>query len=293
MKKIIFLVLTAILLFSPFNNSFASDTSSRLKGRILLQVESHGEAWYVNPSNSQRYFLEKPADAFQIMRELGLGISNKDFNLFNELAPSRLSGKILLKVEDSGKAYYVNPVNLKMYFLGNPTDAFNIMRNLGLGITNENLGMISVSQLSTDWLPFKSSYFTLSFKIPSGFEVKEAQNHILIAKSPYYTVDIGGDNSFLYLIRYDERNTRESILASYKKSLKNWKESQVIIDGSLFLAIKGTDIGGFEGDSAGRIIAVFFDASWLQIMERPANKDQDFDPIAIGNEILATFKFSK
>jgi len=148
-------------------------------------------------------------------------------------------------------------------------------------------------RFSTDWLPFSSSYFTLSFKFPSGFEVKEAQNHILIAKSPYYTVDIGGNNSFLYLNRYDERNTRESMIAYYKKSLKNWKESQIIVDGSSFLTIKGTDIGGFEGDSAGRIMAVFFDASWLRIMERPLNKDQDFDPIAIGNEILATFKFSK
>lgn len=146
MKNIVYFILTAVLLLAPFNKSFASDISSRLRGRIILQVESRGEAWYVNPDNEKRYFLGRPADAFQVMRELGLGISNKDFNSFNEIAPNRLSGKILLKVEDSGKAYYINPVNLKMYFLGSPADAFNVMRSLGLGITNKDLETIPTFQ---------------------------------------------------------------------------------------------------------------------------------------------------
>jgi len=159
--------------------------------------------------------------------------------------------------------------------------------------SNQNNNNSVQEQINTDWAPFKSSYFTLSFKVPSGFEVKEAQNYILVARSPYYTTDIGSDNAFLYIKRYDELKTRENMIASYKKSLKNWRESQVVIDGASFLAIEGTDIGSFEGDSAGQIMVVFFNASWLQIMERPANKDQDFDPIVIGNEILETFKFSK
>ena len=45
-------------------------------GKIYLQVESHGEAWYVNPVDGLRYYLGRPADAFNIMREFGLGISN-------------------------------------------------------------------------------------------------------------------------------------------------------------------------------------------------------------------------
>jgi len=35
-----------------------------------LQVEGHGEAWYVNTGDGQRYFLGKPADAFRIMRSV-------------------------------------------------------------------------------------------------------------------------------------------------------------------------------------------------------------------------------
>ncbi|MFH1522574.1 MAG: CARDB domain-containing protein [Patescibacteria group bacterium] len=49
-------------------------------GKIFLQVERNGEAWYINPADSKRYFLGRPADAFSVMRNLGLGISNNNFD---------------------------------------------------------------------------------------------------------------------------------------------------------------------------------------------------------------------
>ena len=58
----------------------ASALAARLAGMILLQVEEKGEAWYVNPKNKQRYYLGRPADAFAIMRSLGLGITNADLS---------------------------------------------------------------------------------------------------------------------------------------------------------------------------------------------------------------------
>ncbi len=143
MKKII-TILCCILFLLPLLFTDASDLSSSLKGRILLQVEDNGEAWYVEPDTQKRAFLGRPDDAFRIMRELGLGVSEKDFNSFGEKAPTRLSGRILLRVEANGEAYYVNPVDLKMHFLGRPADAFQVMRNLGLGITNENLNKVSI-----------------------------------------------------------------------------------------------------------------------------------------------------
>jgi len=119
--------------------------SNRLSGRILLQVEAKGEAWYVNPLNTDKYYLGRPADAFGIMRNLGLGINNRSYNSFNGIAPARLAGRILINVDDFGRAYYVNPVDLRMHYLGRPADAFNVMRNLGLGITNANLRQITVN----------------------------------------------------------------------------------------------------------------------------------------------------
>ncbi len=58
-----------------FDNSFTINQ----KGKIFLQVENNGEAWYINPNDNKRYFLGRPADAFNVMRNLGLGISNSDF----------------------------------------------------------------------------------------------------------------------------------------------------------------------------------------------------------------------
>lgn len=57
-----------------------SGFAGKQKGKIFLQIEKSGEAWYVNPTDGKRYFLGRPADAFAVMRVLGLGISNSDFN---------------------------------------------------------------------------------------------------------------------------------------------------------------------------------------------------------------------
>lgn len=135
-KKIFFLIIISFLLLAPIVPSQAAPT---LSGRILLQVEDKGQAWYVYPVNYQRYYLGTPSEAFNLMRQLGLGISNSDFNTFEFSAPLRLRGRILIKVQDLGKAYYVDPLTYKMYYLGRPQDAFNVMRARGLGITNADL----------------------------------------------------------------------------------------------------------------------------------------------------------
>ncbi len=195
-KIFIFLIIFLVPLFVK-----ASDLANRLSGRILLQVEENGEAWYVNPENSKRYFLGRPSDAFNVMREKGIGITNNDlqkipisldylsgkdtsgdglpdafkealrldvnsidsdgdgFNDYTELLygynplgsgilnydfdfSQKQAGRILLQVEENGEAWYVNPENSKRYFLGRPADAFSVMRNLGLGISNIDLAKI-------------------------------------------------------------------------------------------------------------------------------------------------------
>ena len=61
---------------------------------------------------------------------------------------SRLSGYILLQVESKGEAWYVYPEEEQRYYLGRPEDAFAIMRELGLGIKNENLSQIPIGLTS-------------------------------------------------------------------------------------------------------------------------------------------------
>lgn len=67
----------AVAKLLPVDSAFASAQ----KGKILLQVEDNGEAWYVNPGDGKRYFLGRPADAFSVMRSLGLGITDANLAL--------------------------------------------------------------------------------------------------------------------------------------------------------------------------------------------------------------------
>jgi hypothetical protein len=131
---------------------------NKLKGKIVLKSESKGEAYYINPNKKEMYFLSRPVIAFRVMREQGIGISNKDLEkipVADNYCPSYDSncdktdshsatfanlqkGKIFLQVENNGEAWYVNPSDSKRYFLGRPGDAFNLMKKLGLGISNAN-----------------------------------------------------------------------------------------------------------------------------------------------------------
>jgi len=59
--------------FNPFgsgNLGIDNNFANKQKGKILLQVEGNGEAWYVNPGDGKRYFLGRPADAFRVMRDI-------------------------------------------------------------------------------------------------------------------------------------------------------------------------------------------------------------------------------
>jgi len=175
---------------------------SRLKGKIILKVEEHGEAYYVHPVKLESYYLGRPDDAFSVMREQGIGITNDNLqkipiglnnltgpdadedglpdlfedaigtdknnkdsdndtyddkteinNNYDPNGPSKLKletsfankqkGKIFLQVEGHGEAWYINYSDGKRYFLGRPADAFQVMRNLGLGISNINFKSLS------------------------------------------------------------------------------------------------------------------------------------------------------
>lgn len=194
------------ILFLATNADAAENLATRLSGRILLQVESRGEAWYINPGDQSRYFLNKPEDAVNIFKNFGTGISNLDLEkipvgiittllldtdkdgleddleksigtnpnvsdsdddgfddkteILNNYSPTgngkqkidlnftaKHLGKIFLQVENKGEAWYINPVDKKRYFLARPQNTIDIIRKLGLGISNQNLEQINIGQL--------------------------------------------------------------------------------------------------------------------------------------------------
>lgn len=128
----------------------------RLLGSILLQVNEHGEAWYVNPADSLRYYMKDGATAYGMMRAFGLGITDKDLATIPSATDStsvklsssvcatngtanRLKGRILLQVEQHGEAWYIEPNTCTRVYMKDGAAAYSIMRELGLGIANTDL----------------------------------------------------------------------------------------------------------------------------------------------------------
>jgi hypothetical protein len=184
--------LTIRLLFNP-NIARASTIAQRLSGRILLDVRRDGRAWYVNPIDLRRYYLGRPADAFQIMRQLGLGITSAQLSqipttsvatlsIDNLELTKRLSGRILIAVEESGEAWYVNPVDLRRYYLGRPADAFQIMRQLGLGISIGDLAKIHKPSLDE------------SLDQYSSYQIKRVTTTAGIFRTDIITIDLTDPN---------------------------------------------------------------------------------------------------
>lgn len=200
MRKNLYFLFLCVFAFSAMAVN-AEDLSSKLKGKILLQVESKGQAWYIEPTTQQRAFLGRPADAFNIMREVGLGIANKDLEKIakedeNDIDLSlakKLAGKILLQVEKNGEAWYVYPENNKRYYLGRPEDAFQIMRELGLGISDENLNQITIHE------KYQEKYYD-----KSGRELFEV---VKVVDGDTVAVQIGDESETLRLIGIDTPET--------------------------------------------------------------------------------------
>jgi hypothetical protein len=162
MRKKVIVGLVLVLVFclagafaaSPVSAAYKQThtrAAAHVRGKILLEVEGLGEAWYIEPVDGLRYYLGRPQDAFDIMRGLGLGATHENI----QKIPSpvhrhgslefarRFSGRILIDVDRYGEAWYINPADLQGYYLGRPDDAFDIMRSTGLGARTDYIRNIS------------------------------------------------------------------------------------------------------------------------------------------------------
>ena len=153
MNKLLLFIIIGQFIWPLSTKAASPDLSQKLAGKILLQVESYGRAWYVHPVEQTRYYLKDGASAYDIMRKYSLGISDKDLakiktasgQSYDYKLTERLKGYILLQVESHGEAWYVHPDTGIRYYLKDGPAAYDIMRELSLGISNSDLDQIPVS----------------------------------------------------------------------------------------------------------------------------------------------------
>lgn len=155
------LALFALGLFPAMPSAVAYDTglATRMQGRILLQVESHGEAWYVRSKDLRRYYMKDGAAAYAIMRFFGLGIADVDLAKISKVSnttemkaassacatnalANRFRGTILLQVQQHGEAWYVDPTKCRAIYMKDGAVAYEAMRFLGAGVFTRDLEKI-------------------------------------------------------------------------------------------------------------------------------------------------------
>lgn len=109
--------------------------------------------------------LVKPATGSVVTEELKRNILSIKGPMLKQLM-----GKIILQVEARGEAYYLNPSNQSIYYLGRPNDAFKIMREQGMGITNENLAKIPVAISNLKGLDSDGDSLSDDFELALGLD---------------------------------------------------------------------------------------------------------------------------
>lgn len=149
------MILPVAVCLIPRPVSAAASVADAVKGRILLDVEGRGEAWYVSPVSGLRYSLGSPDRAFRIMTQFGVGIVPGELDRIavagsagstpQDLRPY-VDGRILIDAHRKGEAWYVDPVDGSRHALRDPREAFRTMARLGLGITASDLSRIPVGE---------------------------------------------------------------------------------------------------------------------------------------------------
>lgn len=132
----------------PAPTTSDSTILGKTKGHILLQVQQHGEAWYVDPVTLKRYYMKDGPTAYQMMRSFGLGVTEKDYTTMTKgdyTLKNKLRGRIVLRAQAHGEAYYIHPKDLKMYYLKNGEEAYKVMRLYSLGVTDADLAKIATA----------------------------------------------------------------------------------------------------------------------------------------------------
>lgn len=157
MKKLIFVIPILAILLALTSVSAATSLVKRLSGRLVLQVESSGQMWYIDPATLKAIFVGSQHDVDRLKTEFAVPVSDQDLNRIAFKGYSdkdysyakSMSGKILLQ-SSTGKLWYVSPIGYKKYELGTGTEVITALHSEAIGISQKNFALLPQGACSKD-----------------------------------------------------------------------------------------------------------------------------------------------
>ncbi len=129
----------------------AADPAEAYAGKVLIDVSSHGEAWYVNPQSRMRVYLGRPQEALSRLAERAVRINfgqiariaEEAGGTSDETYAADRAGYVLQPNDLIGAAWYVHPVLKTRMRLATSDDAWQVMRT-GIPVTKTELKAIGI-----------------------------------------------------------------------------------------------------------------------------------------------------
>ncbi len=126
------------------------------RGSFLVEEQSGTQYyWYVDPVSGERYAFNTPTDFSRLLEHEGQRVKAKTLRALP--APDAIKrqvsydmvqkfrGVIMLQTDADDKAWYLDPLDLKMYYLPNGKDGFALVQDLALDISPDRLAKIPLT----------------------------------------------------------------------------------------------------------------------------------------------------
>ncbi|MEI6836077.1 MAG: phosphodiester glycosidase family protein [Candidatus Falkowbacteria bacterium] len=177
MKKISLMLLILTLLMTSRSVLAATSTAKIFSGQVIYTADKSQELWLVNLKNFKRSLVNDYKETLNLFKSKFVGISELNFKKIigvdsklknNEDLAKKLAGKIILRTEKKGEAWYINPIDLKKYDLSTSSAFFKNLSLLATQVTPEQLAQIHKPELKES-LDKYSSYEYTKVKTERGY----------------------------------------------------------------------------------------------------------------------------
>jgi len=169
MKKLYFPLIIFTLLIASSPVLAATSTAKLLSGQVIYTAEKSNELWAVDTKNFKRSLVSDYKNTLNLFKNKFAGISESNFKKIfssdsssknNEDLAKKFAGKIILRTESHGEAWYINPVDFKKYDLSNSVSFFKNLPLFATKVTQTELAQIHKPELKESIDNYSSYEYT-------------------------------------------------------------------------------------------------------------------------------------